>query len=318
MNIRGLLSLGAAVSLLAVPSIGACNKNQQQCNKNKKEYVIYVNGNKVASSKDNNCNSNKPSSSCKPSTGCTKPSTGCNKPSTSCKPSVGNGSCTKPSIGCNKPIISIIKPGCNKPSTGTQKPDNDTNIDIEKPVTKPNEDTQVQVPSAPVEKPVEKPEVEKPAEKPVEKPETQKPVEKPNTENNNQAQAGNFSEFQQEVLNLVNKERTSRGLSPLTLNAKLSNVATLKSQDMVNKHYFDHQSPTYGSPFDMMKQFGISYRTAGENIAMGQRTPKEVMNSWMNSSGHRANILNSSYKELGVGIAKDANGRLYWTQQFIG
>ena len=64
---------------------------------------------------------------------------------------------------------------------------------------------------------------------------------------------------------------------------------------MINKNYFDHTSPTYGSPFDMMKKFGISYRTAGENIAKGQRTPQEVMNSWMNSSGHRANILNSSF-----------------------
>ena len=87
---------------------------------------------------------------------------------------------------------------------------------------------------------------------------------------------------------------------------------------MINKGYFDHTSPTYGSPFDMMQQFGISYRSAGENIAMGQRTPQEVMNSWMNSSGHRANILNSSFTTLGVGIAKDANGTIYWTQMFIG
>ncbi len=60
-----------------------------------------------------------------------------------------------------------------------------------------------------------------------------------------------------------------------------------KSQDMIDNNYFSHNSPTYGSPFDMLKKFGISYKTAGENIAMGQKTPKEVVNAWMNSEGHR-------------------------------
>ena len=127
-----------------------------------------------------------------------------------------------------------------------------------------------------------------------------------------------FSKEQVEVLNLVNKERKANGLKPLTLNKELSNVANIKSRDMIEKGYFDHTSPTYGSPFDMMKKFNISYNTAGENIAMGQKTPSEVMNSWMNSSGHRANILNSTYTELGVGIQKDSNGTIYWTQMFIG
>ena len=68
----------------------------------------------------------------------------------------------------------------------------------------------------------------------------------------------------------------------------------------------------------MMQQFGISYRTAGENIAMGQTSPAQVMNSWMNSEGHRKNILNASFTQIGVGIAKNANGQYIWTQQFIG
>lgn len=127
-----------------------------------------------------------------------------------------------------------------------------------------------------------------------------------------------FSAYQKEVLDLVNVERSKAGLAPLTLDAKLSNVATIKSQDMINKNYFDHNSPTYGSPFDMMNQFGISFSAAGENIAEGQRTPQEVMNSWMNSPGHRANILSPKFTKLGVGIAKDSNGRLHWTQMFIG
>jgi len=87
---------------------------------------------------------------------------------------------------------------------------------------------------------------------------------------------------------------------------------------MAKLNYFDHQSPTYGSPFDMMKQYGISYRAAGENIAMGQTSPQQVMQGWMNSPGHRANILNASFTQIGVGIAQNAQGRYYWTQQFIG
>jgi uncharacterized YkwD family protein len=147
---------------------------------------------------------------------------------------------------------------------------------------------------------------------------TTSPAPAPTTNTTTTAPTGDFGAYQQEVLNIVNKERTSRGLSALKFNTEVSKVATLKSQDMIDKGYFDHNSPTYGSPFDMMKKFGITYRSAGENIAMGQKTPQEVMTAWMNSEGHRKNILNSSFTEIGIGIAKDSNGRLYWTQMFIG
>lgn len=147
-----------------------------------------------------------------------------------------------------------------------------------------------------------------PSTTPQQKPEST-PEQKPSTD---------FSSYQQQVLDLVNAERTKRGISALTLDSNLSSVATKKSQDMVNKNYFDHTSPTYGSPFDMMKQFGISYRTAGENIAKGQKTPQEVVTAWMNSEGHRKNILNPNFTNLGVGIAKDSKGTTYWTQMFIG
>ncbi len=136
--------------------------------------------------------------------------------------------------------------------------------------------------------------------------------------NSNDTINSDFTKEQLEVLEIVNKERKANGLKPLTLNKELSNVATVKSQDMINKGYFDHTSPTYGSPFDMMKSFGISYKAAGENIAKGQKTPSEVMNSWMNSPGHRANILSPNFTELGVGVAKDSKGTIYWTQMFIG
>lgn len=129
---------------------------------------------------------------------------------------------------------------------------------------------------------------------------------------------GSYAAFQKKVVELVNAERAKNGLKPLTMNAQLNKTATLKSQDMAKLGYFDHNSPTYGSPFDMMKKYGISYRTAGENIAMGQTTPEQVMNGWMNSPGHRANILRASFTQIGVGVAKNSSGRLYWTQQFIG
>ena len=120
--------------------------------------------------------------------------------------------------------------------------------------------------------------------------------------------------FEAEVIRLVNEIRKERGLSPLSYDWQLARVARYKSMDMQSLGYFSHTSPTYGSPFDMMKSFGISYRSAGENIARGYSTPKSVVNGWMNSSGHRANILNSSYTHIGVGYVEEGN---YWTQMFI-
>lgn len=120
--------------------------------------------------------------------------------------------------------------------------------------------------------------------------------------------------YEAEVVRLVNEERAKKGLKPLTHDWELSRVARYKSQDMKDKNYFSHTSPTYGSPFQMMKSFGITYRTAGENIAKGYATPKAVVEGWMNSSGHRANILNSSFTRIGVGYVASGN---YWTQMFI-
>lgn len=120
--------------------------------------------------------------------------------------------------------------------------------------------------------------------------------------------------FEQEVIRLTNVERQKAGLKPLTEDWELSRVARHKSNDMAQNNYFSHTSPTYGSPFNMMKAYGITYRAAGENIAKGQRTPQQVVNAWMNSSGHRANILNANFTHIGVGY--DKNGH-YWTQMFI-
>ncbi len=121
--------------------------------------------------------------------------------------------------------------------------------------------------------------------------------------------------YEQEVIRLINEIRSANGLTVLQENWELSRVARYKSQDMRDLRYFNHESPTYGSPFTMMRAFGLRYRAAGENIAMGYRTPQAVVTAWMNSDGHRANILNRSYTQIGVGYV--ANGS-YWTQMFMG
>lgn len=126
-----------------------------------------------------------------------------------------------------------------------------------------------------------------------------------------------ISSFEQQVVDLTNAERKKAGLAPLRLNAELSRVARLKSQDMRDRNYFSHTSPTYGSPFDMMERFGIKYTAAGENIAAGYITAKDVVNGWMNSPGHRRNILNPQFNQLGVGYASGGSYRAYWTQHFI-
>jgi uncharacterized YkwD family protein/spore coat assembly protein SafA len=130
-------------------------------------------------------------------------------------------------------------------------------------------------------------------------------------------EASPLKTLESQVLTLVNRERSSRGLAPLKMNWEVQRCARMKSQDMINKGYFDHQSPTYGSPFKMMESFGIHFSAAGENIAYGQTTAQQVMTAWMNSSGHRANILSPIYTQIGVGAAKKSNGTLYWTQMFI-
>lgn len=120
--------------------------------------------------------------------------------------------------------------------------------------------------------------------------------------------------YEKEVVRLVNEIRAKNGLRQLKEDWELSRVARIKSQDMKDNGYFSHTSPVYGSPFQMINNFGISYKSAGENIAKGQKTPEAVVNAWMNSPGHRANILNSSYNTIGVGYVESGK---HWTQMFI-
>lgn len=120
-----------------------------------------------------------------------------------------------------------------------------------------------------------------------------------------------------ETFNLINQQRANNGLSALKVDSELQRVARIKAQDMVNNNYFDHNSPTYGTPFNMMKNFGISYKTAGENIA-GNSSNSAAVNAWMNSSGHRANILNSSYNYTGLAVISSPRYGKIYVQMFIG
>jgi|SRR5690625_1293423 len=174
----------------------------------------------------------------------------------------------------------------------------------------------------------EQPKVDQPKEQSneeakVEQPKQEQPVQQAPVESQvqkqpeqqSQSESQQLSQYENEVVTLTNQERSKNGLAPLQIDEELSVVAREKSHDMSTRNYFDHNSPTYGSPFDMMQSYGISYRAAGENIAKGQRTPQEVVNAWMNSPGHRANILNGSFTHIGVGFVEQGN---HWTQMFIG
>lgn len=133
----------------------------------------------------------------------------------------------------------------------------------------------------------------------------------------NQTPTSNLSADEQEVFNLINNQRTQNGLSALKVDSEVQKVARIKAQDMVNNNYFSHTSPTYGSPFDMLKSYKVSYNTAGENIA-GNSSNSGAVNAWMNSSGHRANILNKSFNYTGIGVVNSPKYGKVYVQMFIG
>ena len=122
-----------------------------------------------------------------------------------------------------------------------------------------------------------------------------------------------FTQVQLDVLNIVNEERAKQGLKASELDAEVSVVATEKARDMAVNNYFSHTSPTYGSPFDMLKLYGVAFSYAGENIAYGQTSAEQVMNDWMNSTGHRANILSGNFTKIGIGFYEGK-----WVQMFVG
>lgn len=126
-----------------------------------------------------------------------------------------------------------------------------------------------------------------------------------------------LSSDEKEVFDLINNQRTNNGLSALKLDSKALNVARIKAKDMVDNNYFSHNSPTYGSPFQMLNSFKVTYKTAGENIA-GNSSNSGAVNAWMNSSGHKANILNSAFNYTGIGVVKSSKYGKIYVQIFLG
>lgn len=127
-------------------------------------------------------------------------------------------------------------------------------------------------------------------------------------------ESGGVQEAAEAVASLVNAARRDAGLSELELDADLCAAAQARAQEIAQS--FSHTRPDGSSCFTILEEFGVSYRAAGENIAMGQRTPEEVTDGWMNSSGHRANILNGTFTSIGVGYYVDGAGAAHWVQIF--
>lgn len=138
-----------------------------------------------------------------------------------------------------------------------------------------------------------------------------------NNNTNSNIDTSTLSADEKEVFDLINEQRTKQGLVALKIDNEVQRVARIKAQDMVNNNYFSHNSPTYGSPFDMLKSFKVSYKTAGENIA-GNSSNSAAVTAWMNSAGHKANILNNSFNYTGIGVvSSNKYGKIY-VQMFIG
>lgn len=147
---------------------------------------------------------------------------------------------------------------------------------------------------------------------PIEPETTKRPSAGATTPDDNISQGRTYAE---QVVDLVNKERAKAGLNKVTLNKKIESAALTRAYEIEKS--FSHTRPNGTSFSTVLREHNISYRGSGENIAWGQSSPEAVMNAWMNSSGHRANILNPNFREMGVGYYKNSTGRKHWTQLFV-
>lgn len=162
------------------------------------------------------------------------------------------------------------------------------------------------------------PAVEKPCEDctaPTQEPVTEQPVERPAEQAPENATVQVNATYEEQVVALVNAERAKEGLPALTVDEKLQSAALARAKETVQ--LFSHTRPNGTSCFTILKEYGISYRSAGENIAYGQRSPEEVVTGWMNSPGHRANIMNQNFTKIGIGYYQAPNGVKYWSQLFL-
>lgn len=190
----------------------------------------------------------------------------------------------------------------------------------DKETSAPVEQTPISKPSAPVSQPTQ--EVQVPVTNPVPSP-TTAPTAAPTQATADSSQdivsqanalsAANIA-YYSEILELVNNIRAEAGVSPLTLDMTLCQAATVRAIEMDNTGVFSHTRPDGTDCWSVFKLYGITYRTCGENIAMGQRTPAQVVESWRNSPGHYANMVKAGFGKLGVGMSN--SNRIYWVQMF--
>ncbi len=199
-------------------------------------------------------------------------------------------------------------PGCTQilpdcPAIPSDKPDPDKPV-IDKPgIDKPDSDKPV------IDKPgTDKPDSDLPVDKPAEKPDLPELPDDSQTDTD----ADNVSTYAAKVAELVNVERAKAGLPALTLDAAASQAAQVRAAEI--RTSFSHTRPSGKNCFTALAEAGVNYRAAGENIASGQKTPEEVVTAWMNSEGHRKNILSPNFTGIGVGYLEGN----YWTQFFIG
>lgn len=250
------------------------------------------------------------SQSCKPNTN-TDASQSC-KPSTnadasqSCKPNTNVSVYGLPNLQIQIP--STCRPSAKTPEAS--KPDV-TTPEISKPEAQAPESSKpkTQTPES------SKPETQAPesSEPEAQAPESSKPETQTPESSMPETSETEYNAYVLRIVELVNEARAEAGLKPVTLRADVTAVAQLRAKEIVTS--FSHTRPNGSSCFTALSESGVSYRGAGENIAYGQRSPEEVMNGWMNSSGHRANILNASYTSIGVGYYQK-NGVNYWSQMF--
>lgn len=216
------------------------------------------------------------------------------------------GNCVVITLPCNpgageKPETPEM-PDDSKPETPDNKPETpDDSTPDSKPETPDN--------STPDSKP-ETPDDSAPENKP-ETPDNSAPDNKPGQEEGAETE---YHAYVLRVVELVNEERAKAGLNPVTLRKDISAAAQVRAQE--TEVSFSHTRPDGTKFTTALAQAGVTYRGAGENIAWGQRTPEQVMNGWMNSAGHRANILNEKFTSIGVGYYQNAAGTNYWTQLF--
>lgn len=123
--------------------------------------------------------------------------------------------------------------------------------------------------------------------------------------------------YKAEIIHMVNSARAERNLPPLEQDKRLNNLADKKAKIMAKEENLSHTAGGYNSFSDLIKEAGIKYLAVGENIARNWRTPEEVMEAWLNSSGHRANIMSKKFTKIGVGKAVNSKGDIYWVQLFI-